>query len=119
MTQELQLLQQLMDSADVVVYLKDEEGRFLLVNQRVADLLGKRKEEIIGKTDADFFPKEQVDRFREYDRKVAETGTPMSLEAKATFPTQEQTVLDHKFPVAVEGHEHAVGGIAIAVTQTK
>lgn len=119
MTHEEQLLQQLMDSSDALVYLKDEDGRFLLVNQRVADLLKVPKEEIIGKTDSDFFPKEQVARFREFDRKVAETGTPVNFEATASFADGEHTILDHKFPIAVEGHAHAVGGIAIEVAQTK
>jgi rsbT co-antagonist protein RsbR len=114
MAHETELLQRFIDSTDAIVYLKDEDGRYLLVNQRVADLLKRPKEDLIGKMDRDFFPKEEVDRFREYDRKVTETGAPASYRAMATFPGGRQiTVLDHKFPVSVEGHEHALGGFAI------
>lgn len=113
MALEAELLQQLADKTDAMMYLKDEEGRYLWVNRRVAEALKKTPEELIGKKDTDFLAKDQAERFREYDRKVAQTGTPLNYKDTVTLPAGRYTIVDHKFPVSVAGHEHAVGGIAI------
>ncbi len=97
---EANLIQNFIDSANVIIYLKDDHGRFLMVNRRVAEMLKVSKEEVIGKTDYDFFPKEEADRFRANDRKVAEAGTPMTFKNTVSFPDGQHTVIDHKFPVS-------------------
>jgi len=79
MADKADLLQNFLDSSDTVIYLKDEQGRFIMVNRRVAEMFNVNKEEVIGKTDYDILPKEEADKFRANDRKVAETGTPMNF----------------------------------------
>jgi PAS domain S-box-containing protein len=117
MAHETELLQQMIDNTDAAVYIKDEEGRFLLVNRRVTEMLKKSKEELLGRTDYDFVPKELADRLREYDRKVADTGIPSNYRDTVTMPGGRFTIVDHKFPVKLEGHQHAVGGIVIEVKE--
>jgi len=116
---EANLIQNFIDSANVIIYLKDDQGRFLMVNRRVAEMLKVSKEEVIGKTDYDFFPKEEVDKFRANDRKVAEAGTPMNFKETNTLDDGEHTFISHKFPVYVEGSPNAVGGISIEITKCK
>jgi len=55
---------------------KDLEGRFTFANQQFCKMLGKTLEEIIGKTDFDFFPQELAEKYQRDDRKVKETGKP-------------------------------------------
>ncbi|MHC4277921.1 MAG: PAS domain-containing protein [Planctomycetota bacterium] len=73
----------------------------------------------MGKTDYDFFPKEEADRFWAHDRKVAETGTPLTFKGTVTFDDGQHSIVDHKFPVSVEGSPNAVGGIAIDITESE
>ncbi len=114
------LMQRFIDSANAAMYLKDDQGRFLMVNRRVAELFNAGKDEIIGKTDYDFVSREEADKFREYDRQVAEAGAPMTFEATVSFPDGEHTVIDHKFPVAnIDGAPNAVGGTAIDITKNR
>lgn len=113
MAKEADLLQNFIDSSNASIYLKDEEGRLLMANRRVAEMLKVSKEELIGKTVYDVFSKEDADKLWSCDRKVIETGTPVTLKASISFPSGQITVIDHKFPVSVEGHPNAVGGIAI------
>ena len=114
------LLQNFMDSAEANVYLKDEEGRFLMVNRRVADMFGVSKVDVLGKTDYDFVSKEDADMFRENDRKVAGAGTAMSFTVTVTLSDGQHTFIDHKFPVSdVVGSANAVGGIAIEIPSNK
>lgn len=113
------LFQKFIDSSEANVYLKDEEGRFLMVNHRVADMFGVTKEEVLGKTDYDFVSKEDADMFRDYDRQVADSGAPMSINITVTLADGQHTFIDHKFPVSdVDGSPNAVGGIAIDITNS-
>ena len=113
---EKDLLKTFIDSAKAVIYLKDAEGRFLMVNDHSAKMAGTTKENMIGKTDYDFYSKEDSDMFRKMDLSVTETGNPKVFELKVKTAEGEKTFIDHKFPVSVEGYTNCVGGIAIDVT---
>jgi len=119
MANETNLIQNFIDSSDAFIYLKDGEGRILMVNRRLAEMLKLSKEEVIGKTDYDFFTKEDAEMFRANDRKVIETGTPMNFKSSISTPDGQITVIDHKFPVSVDGSPNAVGGIAIDITDSE
>ena len=56
------------------IFVKDEQTRFVVVNQLFCELMGHSFEELIGKTDYDFMPKEQADVFRGNDLRVLNTG---------------------------------------------
>tara|TARA_B110000305_G_C19443737_1_gene643482 strand:- start:188 stop:928 length:741 start_codon:yes stop_codon:yes gene_type:complete len=63
---------------DVYFFMKDTEGRFLGGNQLQLDKLGlKSEDELIGKTDYDFFPSYMISHYAEDDTKVMQTGKPM------------------------------------------
>jgi len=53
---------------------KDLSERFTFANQRFCNMLGKKLEEIIGKTDFDFYPPELASKYQRDDRRVIETG---------------------------------------------
>ena len=60
------------------IYFKDLESRFIWTSQQHADQLGaKSPEEMLGKTDYDYFPKEFADNARETELKIIESGEPM------------------------------------------
>ena len=48
---ELSALRSIIDSVPHTIFLKNEDGRFVLVNQTMCDLMGHSAEELIGKTD--------------------------------------------------------------------
>ncbi|MBU1913361.1 MAG: response regulator [Candidatus Omnitrophica bacterium] len=54
------LLSYFMDNIPDVIYFKDKKGELVLVNQAHAKGLGMRPEDVIGKTDLDFFPKHRA-----------------------------------------------------------
>lgn len=75
MEEHEQFLRAVIDINPHLVFAKDREGRFTLVNKAVADTYGTTVENLIGKTDADFNPHaEEVDHFREDDRRVIDSG---------------------------------------------
>src|SRR5438132_5949698 len=58
------------------IFRKDLEGRFTFANQQFCKVLGRKLEEIVGKTDFDFFPRELAEKYQRDDRRVIETGQP-------------------------------------------
>lgn len=58
------------------IFRKDTQARFTFANQQFCKTLGLRLDEVIGKTDFDFFPKELAEKYQADDRRVLETGQP-------------------------------------------
>ncbi|MDD4955030.1 MAG: PAS domain-containing sensor histidine kinase [Candidatus Omnitrophica bacterium] len=56
------------------IFVKDREHRWVLLNEAHAQMIGIPTEEMLGKTDHDYFPKEQADVFWAKDEVVFETG---------------------------------------------
>jgi PAS domain S-box-containing protein len=78
-----EFLQTVMDAVPSGIFVKDPEGRFLLINQACAEMYGNTLEEAIGKRDIDFNP--NVDEIEERladNRRVMETGQPKIYSAQ-------------------------------------
>jgi len=71
------LLWNLMDNISDSIYFKDKNNRFIMVNNVKVEHVGSTLEEIIGKTDFDFYPKEIAEKIAEDDKHVMETGEPI------------------------------------------
>jgi PAS domain S-box-containing protein len=64
-------LDAVVESVPAMLVVKNgRDGRFVLVNRTGEALLGVPREELIGRSDADFFPPEQAAFFAEMDAKV-------------------------------------------------
>ncbi|MGA4577275.1 PAS domain S-box protein [Limisphaera sp. VF-2] len=75
---ERTLLRAIVNTVPMVVYAKDLQGRKTLTNPEDLRYMGARsEEEVLGKTDFDFYPPEQAAVFAEEDRRVLETGQPI------------------------------------------
>ncbi len=68
------LYSSLVENLPVHVLRKNLKGKFTFANESFCDLLGKPLEEIVGKTDFDFYPPELARKYRQDDKRVAETG---------------------------------------------
>ncbi len=116
-------LRQVLDINPTLIFAKDREGRFTLVNQTVADIYGTTVDDLIGKTDADFNPNpEQVEHFREDDLRVMdslqEELIPEEEITDATGRTRWlQTV---KRPIiGPDGKANQILGVATDITQRR
>ncbi len=69
-------LETIIDSIPALAFYKDKNGRFIRVNQYLADYFNLTKEEIIGKFSSDFFSKEQAEAFRKINLEVINSGKP-------------------------------------------
>jgi|GEM_PF-6318488 len=68
-----------------LVWLKDINGIYLACNSMFERLIGIKCEDIVGKSDYDFFEREIADFFRSYDLKAIDAGRPSVNEEWITF----------------------------------
>ena len=117
MKDQFTLVRELIDSADVAMYLKDADGRILAVNDRVAALWGSSKEQLVGKSDPDFATREDAQRIHEMDQKVLDSNAPMTFRLTVTTPRGKVDLFDHKFPVHLDDRTTGIGGVAIEASK--
>ncbi|HSP80383.1 MAG TPA: ATP-binding protein, partial [Myxococcaceae bacterium] len=118
---ERSLLQAILDHSPAAIYVKDPQGRYLLVNQRLEGLFRRSREAIVGGTDLGLpLDRDAVDEIREHDREVLESGTPRTWEEEVRLYGESRTYLSMKFPLRKgKGPVYAVGGIATDITERK
>jgi len=75
-----QLLSQVIDHLDHPVFVKDRAFRFVLVNAACCVFLGFSREQLIGKTDYDFFPKTEANFFRAKDEEMFRRGQKIVID---------------------------------------
>ena len=68
------LYHSLVENVPQNIFRKDRAGRFTFVNSRFCQTVGRRADDILGKSDVDLFPAELAAQYRADDRRVMETG---------------------------------------------
>jgi PAS domain S-box-containing protein len=100
------------------IFLKDTEGRYLLVNREIERVFGISQGQIKGKTDSEIFPPEQAAEYRANDLKVLRAGLTMEFEEIALLEDRPHTSMVHKFPLFdTHGNIYAIGGVATDITE--
>ncbi len=105
------------------VYFKDRESRFIAVSRSQLKVFGlSRVDEIVGRTDFDFFDEAHARQARADEKRILETGEPLlgKLE-KETWPDGRVTwVITHKLPLRDEsGTIIGTFGISKDVTEAR
>jgi PAS domain S-box-containing protein len=78
LAEERNLLRTLIDNLPDHIYVKDAESRFQLANWATARTMGvTTPNDLIGKTDFDFYPKEMAEQYYANERAVIESGKPL------------------------------------------
>jgi PAS domain S-box-containing protein len=113
-------LHAILDNTTAVIYAKDIQGRYLLVNRQFEELFHVRREQVVHKTDYDLFPAAMADAFRVNDQRVLETRAPLEVEEVAPRDGEVRTYLSIKFPLwGTAGTPCAVCGISTDITERK
>jgi diguanylate cyclase (GGDEF)-like protein/PAS domain S-box-containing protein len=115
-----QLLQSILDNSSAVIYVKDLEGRFLLINRRFEELFHITREAILDKTDHDLFPKERADAFRVNDFQALAARKALEFEETAPQDDGLHVYISSKCPLYdAAGNAYAVCGISTDITEHK
>ncbi len=74
------LMQQLLNELPIKVFIKDDTGKFIVANDKVAAAFGKKAEDIIGKSDFDYYPKRDAQKYFEKEQEIIAKGKPEIFE---------------------------------------
>jgi PAS domain S-box-containing protein len=113
-------LRSILDHATAVVYMKDIDLRYVMINRQFEKVFGVTNEQIRGKTDLQIFPKDIADRFTSRDRIVIESGQPVEDEEQLKVNGKTETYISIKFPLRdSDGTIYAVCGMDTNITDRK
>ncbi|HMD31427.1 MAG TPA: response regulator [Candidatus Acidoferrales bacterium] len=113
-------LQGLLDNSPAVIAIKGTDGRYLRINQRFETIFNFQRENVIGKTDHELFPREIADKFRANDAEVAKAARPQEFEEVAVQPDGAHHYISIKFPLRdISGAVFATAGISTDITDRK
>jgi len=109
-------LQDLIENSGTLIFAKDKEGRYLLINQMYEKFTGLSREQVIGHTDFELYPNEVAAVYRKNDVEVMESAKVQRYE-ETNGPF---FVLTTKFPLRDEnGNINGVCGISSDITDQK
>ncbi|XXY13898.1 AAA family ATPase [Sorangium sp. So ce216] len=112
-------LQAIVDNSAAAIYLKDREGRHLLVNRHFCSILRLPIEEILGTTNAELWPPAFAEVIDDHDRRVLESGEPLECEEEVLLEDGPHTYLSVKFPLGDNVMPGVLCGISTDITDRK
>lgn len=110
----------LINNMPFMAWLKDNQGRLLVVNEPYAQMCHTNIENVLGKKDLDFFPEELAEKYRKDDIEVMKNKLPLSVEEQIAGPKGIKWHETFKSPV-LDDKENVIGTVGIArdITQRK
>lgn len=109
------------DNSSSVAYLKDPQGRFLIVNRTFHAWNRSSDDAVIGKTAFDLNAHAVADNIRDSESRVLRSGSSQTGEYAGVFPDGvHRTTLVHRFPIIdVNGTITGVGGFETDISEHK
>jgi diguanylate cyclase (GGDEF)-like protein/PAS domain S-box-containing protein len=100
-----------------IVFVKDLEGRYLMVNDAAAAVVGLMPDEMVGRCDVDVLPDEVAAQQRDLDAEVLRRGEPITFEGPLVRDGQPRTMRTTKAPLKdAEGRVTGVIGVSTDVS---
>lgn len=114
------LLHAIINNTSSNIFIKDLEGRYVLVNSTMAALFNKKPSQIVGLTDFDIVPDYVATKVREDDRQIAETAQLKEIEDDVPVNGEIRSYITAKFPIYNDkGVVRGVCGVTTDITQRK
>lgn len=112
-----ELYRALLENLRQAVFLKDRSGVFTYVNECFCRMIGRLREDIIGRTDADLFPADLATKYRADDERVMASGEALATVEENPGPDgSERYVEVVKTPLRREGECVGLQGVFWDVT---
>ncbi len=113
-----QLANQIVNTIADPIFVQSEQHRYLMVNDAFCQLVGYRREQLIGQSDERIFP--QVDLFRKQEKRVLAWGSPVEYEVHFTNAVGTTHILSTKLSYFEDGSgEKFWVGIGREISQQK
>ncbi len=110
----------ILDAAPPVIYVKDLQGRYVLVNKAFESFIRRTRGALLGRTDEQLYSPEIATAFRRNDMEVLRRNGPVEMEEWAPHADGLHAYHSIKFPLLdTSGQPYALCGISTDVTVQK
>ncbi len=120
---ERNVLRTMIDLIPAFIYCKDAQSRFTACNKLVANRMGVSPEDLIGKTDFDFFPREMAEKFFADEQALLKSGKPLIDHEELAFDKlsgMNRVILTSKVPLHdAAGNLTGLVGTGFDITERK
>ena len=100
--------------------MKDREGRYRFVNDRFLERYNLRRDQVLGRTDAELFTRRQALALSAHDAEVLARGEPVQYEERAAAGDGQRVSMVWKFPVLdAAGVAEAIGVVSSDITDRR
>ncbi|MFT0531720.1 diguanylate cyclase [Castellaniella hirudinis] len=116
--QQKALLDVVLDNLGACIYMKDQDGRYLYANQRVAESFQRPVRDIIGRRDLDFLPPERARSHSRMDQRLFQSG--QRLEGEESLVDAHGQLRHYwtvKVPRTLPDGQQAVIGLTTDITE--
>jgi PAS domain S-box-containing protein len=111
-------LRSIIDNCPAVIFLKDLEGEYLLVNRYWEKLFDVKREDVVGKTDWELWPREVAAILRANDERVLSSDVPLAIEEEVPSGAGKRKYLSLKFVLRDRANvPYALCGVATDITE--
>jgi PAS domain S-box-containing protein len=114
------LVRSIIEGANEVIFLKDLQGRYVMINTPGASMIGRTVADTIGKTDTDIFPPETAEAVKNVDTQVIQTGKALTYELEMKMPGGIRHFLSTKSPhFGPNGELIGLIGVSLDITDRR
>jgi PAS domain S-box-containing protein len=114
------LLETVLENSAASIYAKRKDGRYIYLNHEMEALCNVVREQVLGKSDFEVFPKEIAQQWRANDLKAMTTGELVMAEETIDSPRGERLVLSKKVPLtSSNGEVEGICGISADITDLR
>jgi PAS domain S-box-containing protein len=118
---QLRFLQTLIDTIPNPIFFKDKDGKYLGCNEAFERRMGMGRNDIIGKSALDLFPKELAARYEQHDSELFERPGEKMYETRLTYPDGQghDVIITKGIFRDSEGNVSGLVGVTLDITDRK
>ena len=114
------LLETVLENSAASIYAKSKDGRYTYLNREMEALCNVTREQVLGKTDFEVFPREIAQQWRSNDLAAVTTGKLTVSEETIDAPGGQRLVLSKKVPLITgAGEVEGICGISTDITELR
>jgi PAS domain S-box-containing protein len=115
-----QLLETVLENSAANIYAKRRDGRYIYLNHEMEVTHDVTREQALGRTDLELFPREMAEQNRTNDLAAMMTGKLTEVEERVVGPSGERLFLAKKVPlISSDGRVEGMCGISTDITNLR
>lgn len=113
---DAEIIRTLTEASPEKFFIKDDELRYLMINDRYARMLGAEEEDILGRKDDEFLPREKSDPILRTDLELLSSDLPAVI---SEFDFDGRNMETLKFKFRLPSGKNGIGGYLRDITEVK